>query len=193
MFDFVDEVIRKEGRIRSCGGIFYAIVPFGSEHSLEYNMKNSFCNLTENDPRRSQVSCTYSRSWGSWRKKWDNSRPQAVPYFRGSGGIYSTTSDYAQFLAMWMDEGETNPEQLLKPETFQLALTPSPLSKRGNFGYGFQWGIWDKSKGIFGHSGSGGTLAIADNERDVIFLYFTQSRGNRTIAKTREMCLNFDR
>lgn len=156
------------------------------------NMKNSFCNLTENDPRRSQVSCTYSGGKGSWRKYWDNSSPQAVPYFRGSGGIYSTTTDYAQFIAMWMDKGKTNTNQFLKPETAKLALTPSKLSKHGNSGYGFQWEIFDDIKEIFGHGGSDGTLAIADKKRDVIFLLFTQSRGNKTRRKVIDMFMKFD-
>lgn len=156
------------------------------------NMKNSFCFLTENDPRRSQVSCTYRRGLWSWSKYWDNSQPQSHPYFRGSGGIYSTTSDYARFLAMWMDDGKTHSERFLKSETVQSALTPSALSRRGNSGYGFQWSILDASKGIFSHGGSDGTLAIADKRRDVILLYFTQSRGTKTKATIIKMFLNFD-
>ena len=155
------------------------------------NMKNSFCNLTENDSRRTQVSCTYSGKKDSWRKYWDNSNPQAVPYFRGSGGIYSTTPDYAKFLAMWINEGKTDSTHFLKPTTVRLAFSPSSLSKNGESGYGFQWEILDDSKQIFGHGGSDGTLAIADKKRDVIFLYFTQSRGNKTLRKMRTMFLDF--
>jgi serine-type D-Ala-D-Ala carboxypeptidase len=155
------------------------------------SMKNSFCNLIEDDPRRSQVSCTYSGGKGSWRKYWDNSSPQAVPYFRGSGGIYSNTTDYAKFLSIWMNEGKTDSTHFLKPETVIFALSPSSLSRNGESGYGFQWEILDDSKQIFGHGGSDGTLAIADKKRDVIFLYFTQSRGNKTLRNIRKMFLEF--
>jgi len=146
-------------------------------------MSNTFCNLTEDDPRRSAVSCTYSGGKGTWNKYWDNSSPQAVPYFRGSGGIYSTTTDYARFLAMWMDEGSAGSRQFLKSETVKQALTPSDLSKNGNGGYGFHWEIYKKSELVFGHRGSDGTLAIAAPQKDLMFLYFTQSRGNKTVSE----------
>jgi len=146
-------------------------------------MSNTFCNLPENDPRRSGVSCTYSGGKGKWNKYWDNSHPQVVPYFRGSGGIYSTTADYARFLAMWMDEGTAGSEQFLKPETVNQALTPSDLSKQGDRGYGFHWEIYKESELVFGHRGSDRTLAIAAPKKDLIFLYFTQSRGNKTVSE----------
>jgi CubicO group peptidase (beta-lactamase class C family) len=138
--------------------------------------------LTEGDSRRPRVSCTYAGGKGKWRKYWDNSSPQAVPYFRGSGGIYSTTADYARFMAMWMDRGEAGSQRFLQPETIQLALTTSPLSDGGDNGYGYQWQVHKKTPLTFGHGGSDGTLAIAIPEEDLIFLYFTQSRGNRTIG-----------
>ena len=144
-------------------------------------MTDTFCNLTKSDPRRLRVSCTYSGGKGKWRKYWDNSNPQAVPYFRGSGGIYSTTADYARFMAMWMDRGEAASQRFLTSETTELALTSSLLTKGDDSGYGFQWQIHKESPLTFGHGGSDGTIAIAIPEDDLIFLYFTQSRGNRTL------------
>ena len=144
-------------------------------------MTDTFCNLTKDDPRRPRVSCTYSGDKGRWRKYWDNSRPQAVPYFRGSGGIYSTTADYARFLAMWMDRGKAESQSFLTPESVKMALTPSALTKGDQSGYGFHWQIYIEPSLIFGHGGSDGTMAFAIPEDDLIFLYFTQSRGNRTL------------
>jgi CubicO group peptidase (beta-lactamase class C family) len=146
-------------------------------------MVDTFCNLTLDDPRRPRVSCTYSQSRGNWNKYWDNSQPQVVRYFRGSGGMYSTTEDYARFLAMWMDKGQADTIRLLKPENVEKALEPSPLSRSGDAGYGYQWEIYRESEGIFGHRGSDGTLAIAAPKDDLIFLYFTQSRGNQTTGQ----------
>ena len=97
--------------------------------------------------------------------------------------MYSTTADYARFLAMWMDKGQAGTTQFLNPETVKKALTPSSLSRSGVGGYGFQWEIYRESDGIFGHRGSDGTLAIAAPKDDLIFLYFTQSRGNQTTAQ----------
>ena len=148
-------------------------------------LSNTFCNMTENDPRRSYVSCTYSGGKGKWKKYWDSNDAQAVPYFRGSGGMYSTTADYARFLAMWMDGGLAGSATFLKPETVQQALIPSELTKNGDAGYGFHWEIYKESELVFGHSGSDGTLAIAAPKKDLMFLYFTQSRGNKTTRKMR--------
>lgn len=147
------------------------------------DMTDTFCNLSMDDIRRSRISCTYSQSRGKWTKYWDNSQPQVVRYFRGSGGMYSTTEDYARFLAVWMDSGQDNSIQFLKPETAEKALTPSSLSRSGVAGYGYQWEIYRESDGIFGHRGSDGTLAIAAPKENLIFLYFTQSRGNRTTGQ----------
>jgi CubicO group peptidase (beta-lactamase class C family) len=146
-------------------------------------MKDTSCNSFRNDPRRSRVSCTYRLMSGTFWKYWDNSMKQAVPYFRGSGGIYSTTEDYAKFLAMWMDEGLAGSTRFLKPETVHKALTRSPQTSNGKDGYGYHWGIYNAGLGAFGHSGSDGTLAIAIPEDNLMLLYFTQSRGNKTIRQ----------
>jgi len=156
-------------------------------------MQDSFCNLAEDDLRRSRVSCTYMKSASSFRKYWDNSSPQRVPFFRGSGGIYSTVTDYARFLSMWMDHGKAQTIQFLKPSTVEIALISSLQSSNNNYsmeGYGYQWQIFDKSKKplpVFGHGGSDGTNAIAYPDEDLMVLYFTQSRGNRTTGKIRSI------
>ncbi len=150
-------------------------------------MSDTFCNLGEEDPRRPQVSCTYSGGKGKWRKYWDNSSPQVVPYFRGSGGMYSTTTDYARFLAMWMDKGRTATQKFLTDETVEQALKPAALSKNGDWGYGYQWEIIRETPLVFGHGGSDGTMALAIPEDDLIFLYFTQSRGNTTRRQMRSL------
>lgn len=147
-------------------------------------MKDTSCNSFRDDPRRPRVSCTYRLTNGIFWKYWDNSMKQAAPYFRGSGGIYSTTEDYAKFLAMWMDEGIAGNTRFLRPETVQKALTRSSHTSKGNGGYGYHWEIYNDELGAFGHRGSDGTLAIAVPKDDLMLLYFTQSRGNKT---TRQM------
>ncbi|UCG69671.1 MAG: beta-lactamase family protein [Thermoplasmata archaeon] len=147
-------------------------------------MKDTSCNSFRDDPRRPRVSCTYRLMSGVFLKYWDNSMKQAAPYFRGSGGIYSTTEDYAKFLAMWMDEGMAGSARFLKPETVQKALTRSSYTSEGKDGYGYHWEIYNAELEAFGHRGSDGTLAIAVPRDDLMLLYFTQSRGNKT---TRQM------
>lgn len=147
------------------------------------DMKDTSCNSFRDDRRRPRVSCTYRLTNGIFWKYWDNSMKQAAPYFRGSGGIYSTTEDYAKFLAMWMDEGIAGNTRFLKPETVHKALIRFSHTSKGNEGYGYHWEILNAELGAFGHRGSDGTLAIAVPKDDLMLLYFTQSRGNTTTGQ----------
>jgi CubicO group peptidase (beta-lactamase class C family) len=155
------------------------IVPLG--------LADTDCNMFKDNPLRPRVSSTYRLMGSKWIKYWVNTMRQAVPYFRGSGGMYSTTLDYAKFLAMWMDRGESGEKRFLSPEIVEAALAPSSLSVRGNEGYGYQWQIFRRSDGVFGHGGSDGTVAIASPEDDLIFLCFTQSRGGSAVSQMRSL------
>jgi CubicO group peptidase (beta-lactamase class C family) len=152
-------------------------------------MNSSFCNLV-NDDRRSRIGATYESSNGQYIKYWDNTRPQLVPYFRGSGGVYSTTTDYACLLAMWMNMGIYQSEELLSRDSIKLALTPT----RHNDSYGRLWHLYNQVDSddacqipIFGHGGSDGTVAWANPEHNLIVCYFTQSRGGRTPSMIRSL------
>jgi len=147
------------------------------------------CNMFKDNPLRPCVSSTYRRMGNNWMKYWVNTIRQAVPYFRGSGGMYSTTLDYAKFLAMWMDKGESGGKRFLSPEMVETALSPSSQSVRGNEGYGYQWQIFRESDGVFGHGGSDGTVAIASPKDDLMFLCFTQSRGGSAVSQMRSLFL----
>ncbi|MCP4728155.1 MAG: beta-lactamase family protein [bacterium] len=153
------------------------------------NMNDSYCLLGENDPDRSRVSCTYNRenSSSDWIRYWDNFDTPQVPYFRGSGGIFSTPADYAKFLDMWMKKGYANDIRFLQEETIEAALTPSGLSRRNGYGYGYHWEVHE---GVcFGHGGSDGTIAMAFPEKDITFCFFTQSRGNRILRQALNMVI----
>jgi CubicO group peptidase (beta-lactamase class C family) len=53
----------------------------------------------------------------------------------------------------------------------------------GSYGYG-----WSTSGGIYGHSGSDGTDAWIDPEREIIGLVFTQTpRGRPSLARFRRL------
>jgi CubicO group peptidase (beta-lactamase class C family) len=153
------------------------------------DMDDTACNMFQDNPLRPRVSSTYRRMQNRWFKYWENTRPQAVPYFRGSGGMYSTTTDYARFLALWMDKGKSENQRLLSPETVQAALTTSALSRNNDQGYGYQWQVFSESEGVFGHGGSDGTLAMAFPRDDLMLLCFTQSRGGKTISEIRSLFL----
>ena len=129
-----------------------------------------------------RMNSTYgTRTDGPLERYWDNTMPQQTPWFRASGGLYSTTFDYARWLSVWMDLGEFEGGRLLEEATVREALAQgySP-------GYGMHWErfsgpVGDTGLPRFGHSGSDGTFAIAFPGVDAMVLYFTQSRGARIV------------
>jgi len=137
---------------------------------------------TPDAPWAPRMNGTYRRlnPEAPWYRYWDPSRNQTMPFFRASGGLYTTVFDYARWLAIWMDgtrfeSADGSEEQLLSEEMVKAALTPGE-----GFGYGLHWAIPTASPLIFGHSGSDGTYAYAIPHLDILVLYFTQSRGNNT-------------
>jgi CubicO group peptidase (beta-lactamase class C family) len=151
-------------------------------------MGDTLTHLSLDDPRRPRVSSTYEQGGdeGGFVKYWDSREPQKLPFFRASGGIYSTPRDYAKFLAMWMDKGLQHKNRFLSPRTVESALSPGAIPQ-----YGMHWNLlWEDSdqeenNGMrtlsgFGHLGSDGTLAFAFPQKDIMILYFSQSRGGST-------------
>ena len=133
-------------------------------------------------PWAGRMNSTYRRSDGSnWTKYWDNTSEQRFPFFRASGGLYCTTLDYARFLAAFMDGGVAGGTRILSETSVEEALSPGPLNPE----YGLHWMLPRTSDledvKVFGHGGSDGTIAFAIPELDFMVLYFTQSRGTRTL------------
>ncbi len=132
----------------------------------------------------SRVNSTYgTRSDGPLERYWDRTMPQQTPWFRASGGLYTTVFDYAKWLAVWMDLGAYEGGRLLEEETVREALARG-YSPR----YGMHWERFAEPKDdvgdglpTFGHTGSDGTLAVAFPGRNAMVLYFTQSRGARLV------------
>ena len=84
---------------------------------------------------------------------------QFTPSVRGDGGLVSTAADYSAFVQLFLNEGRSHGQQLLKPETVRLMTTnqigalvvetmPAALPRRSapfpygagidKFGFGFQ-------------------------------------------------------
>jgi len=158
----------------------YLLDPLGMDDTLTF--------LSRDDPRRLRVSSTYETSDNreGFQKYWDSTDPQKLPFFRASGGIYSTPVDYAKFLSMWMDKGRTEGVRFLSQKMIDQALSPGSIPQ-----YGMHWNLlWEDSDrddditaralSGFGHLGSDGTLAFAFPEKDIMILYFSQSRGGST-------------
>jgi len=100
--------------------------------------------------------------------------PPDFPIIRASGGMISTTTDYARFLEMFRRGGEYGGRRLLRESTVREAIAPRVKSgERTSYGYG--WMIRDD--GSYYHTGSDGTMAWVDPVREVVGMVFTQSPG----------------
>ena len=112
---------------------------------------------------------------GEWEPGGTPGGPVAYPFARGSGGMISTTWDYAVFCQMFLNGGIYNGVRILEPETVELMTSPK-IQVSGGGGYGYGWRITD---GTYSHGGSDGTNAWVDPERGIIGLVFTQTPSGR--------------
>lgn len=154
-------------------------------------MKDSHPLIGNNEAVLKRIPSAYSGGMGAWFKHWQPSDAPIFPIFLGSASLYSTTTDYAKFLSLWMDEGRLGEERLLSVKGVRDGLTSKRLVKGYpvNFDglkayYGHQWLVYTEKLGkipsgqeIFGHDGADGTFAWAWPEKDLMVLFFTQSRG----------------
>lgn len=126
-----------------------------------------------------RMNSTYRLEGDRLVRYWHNGQSQQTPWFRASGGIYTTVFDYARWLELWMDEGSLAGVRILSPETVREALRPGYTE-----GYGLHWELFsalpaEGTLPTFGHGGSDGTIAVAYPHADAMILFFTQSRGAR--------------
>lgn len=136
-----------------------------------------------------RFTSAYMGSRGNWVRFWSPQDKPLFPYFLASQGMYSTTKDYARFLAMYLDEGRVGDKRVLSKAAVERTLKPAiatgaPTGFSGlTTYYGQMMFDYVDANGklvAFGHSGSDGTWAWAWPEHDLMVLYFTQSRGNKT-------------
>lgn len=131
----------------------------------------------------------YMGSRGSWMRLWSPEGKPLFPYFLASQSMYSTTADYARFLALYLDGGRVGDKRVLSEAAVKRTLDPAFAAgiPAGFPGLTTHYGQMmidyvDANKKViaFGHGGSDGTWAYAWPEQDLIVLFYTQSRGNGT-------------
>ncbi len=179
------------------------LAPLGMEDSLYLG--------DPTDPRLERVASLYVGGVGNWDRFWGPDDEPFYPYAWGSQSLYSTPLDYARFLAVWMDEGVSGDTRILTPEAVARILTPRDLMKTlgldapyptrfpGLTAYHGQMALLHVAGApvdgapppgaeptIVGYSGSDGTIAWAWPDRDLMILYFTQSRGGATAIRLEE-------
>lgn len=152
-------------------------------------MRDTVVLLGNNDAVKARIPSAYSGGTGAWSKHWEPTNPPMFPIFLTSQSLYSTTTDYARFLALWMDGGMAGEQRLLSEAAVERGLKPFQTLEgypQGlgdlNTYYGQQWMVYANSVEsprpvVFGHGGSDGTHAWAWPELDLMVLFFTQSRG----------------
>lgn len=139
-------------------------------------------------PGRARLASGYKLRGDRFVRYWSPLDPPKLHYVPAAGGLWSTTDDYARFLAAWMDDLD-GAGRLLGRENARRAVLSTPLTRlpteRGN--HGLHWWLYsDPHDGddvdlVFGGDGSDGTWAMAAPRQDLMVLYFTQSRGGTTM------------
>ena len=153
---------------------------FLSERICEpLGMSSSYFAHRPDAPWAERVNPTYR--WipggGGFEKYWEPSMAQVVPFFRAAGGLYCSVRDYARFVQLWLGEGQWRGRRLISRASVRAALEPGPFGR-----YGMFWDLPTRARAgerpwAFGHVGTDGTAVIVVPERELIALYFTQSRG----------------
>ena len=165
-------------------------------------MNDTFYGIDAEDSRFSRIGSLHIGTANSWVRYWKPEEKSFYPFAWGSQTIYSTPSDYAKFMAMYLDGGKAAGQRIVSEEALARIMQPtSPMKMLGSDElyptefrdmdafYGQMMIVYrdkndEKAKpSIFGHSGSDGTGAWAWPERNLIVLYFTQSRGGTTVLK----------
>ena len=154
--------------------------------------------LTQSNPGKDdRIASLYGGTAGNWQKFWKKGDPPFYPYAFGSQSLYATPADYARFLCLWLDGGKYAGKQILSTAAIKRTLVPvQPMKNLGmdtpvatgfpgmDVFYGQMAVLYVPQNAtqpaIIGHSGSDGTFAWAWPEKDLIVLYFTQSRGQVT-------------
>jgi CubicO group peptidase (beta-lactamase class C family) len=159
-------------------------------------MKDTSHKLYGNDP--SKLSVNYQRIDG----KWEIFPPENPPFVRSTGGLITTSWDFAKFCLMYLNGGVYDGKKILNPETARMAISPlveAPYQymypevivrnnvipnwyvsrdKRGlnlDLARGLVWVI--STDGSFSHAGFRGTFAYANPKLGLIILIFAQSRA----------------
>lgn len=102
----------------------------------------------------------------------------------GNAGLFSNAEDLSKVLRLLINEGRIDSIQLLKPYTIQLFTTVQYPNNENRRGLGFDKPLLQydsiqssvaKSASFksYGHSGYTGTLAWADPENELVFIFLT--------------------
>lgn len=115
----------------------------------------------------------------------------ARTFFSGGAGLSSTAKDYANFLQMYLNQGELNGTRLLSRTTvqFMMANQVGDLMGSGGTNHGLAFGLKDQKGQDVGGEGSAGTFTwggyfntqyFADPKEKIIGILMKQTQGPTT-------------
>lgn len=171
------------------GGSLESLV---TERVLEpLGMRDTFSLASASDELLERCASLYiSAKDGSLERAWSPAKGVPLPFLQGAHGLATTTTDYARFLDLWLDDGVVGEQRLLSAEAVTRALRPRSLTELPTtfpdrrVYYGQHWVVRTLGETgaveSFGHSGSDGTFSWVFPERDLIVLYFTQVTNSTT-------------
>ncbi len=150
------------------------------------------------DSKKDRLVSVQSKQDGKWMKYaaspyYDPDYPikGAMSFFSGGGGLSSTAKDYANFLQMYLNNGEMNGVRLLSRTTVQFIMANQVGDLLGESGgyYGLAFGVLDQKGAAMGGNGSVGTFQwggyfntqyFADPVENVIGILMKQTQDTWT-------------
>lgn len=159
---------------------------------------NTFTYLRPNEDRQKRIAPLYAGQKGAWTKRWVPADGAFYGFTMFSQSAYSTATDYARFMRLWMQCGNINGNQVLSCAAVKRAFAPRepiplppslfPVMQGYTGTYGHMWGTaFDPEEPdadmpwVFMHTGSDGTAAYAFPGLDLIVIAMTQSRGTAAL------------
>lgn len=160
-------------------------------------LKDTYTSFSPDSSWASRVASSYRR-WGAgpWERYWSPLRGGERAWFSPAGDLFSTAFDYARFLTLWMDRGQSEGYRLLDTATVSEALADPAgdfAGPRSRY-YAMQWEVYAPPLApgalpAFGHRGATGTLGVAFPQQDAIVLFLTQSRETDVVEEVLAIAL----
>ncbi len=88
-------------------------------------MHDTFPLVARAGKKLDRFASAYMGSRDNWVRFWSPEEKPLFPYFLASQGMYSTTKDYARFLAMYLDGGRVGDTRVLSKAAVERTLAPA--------------------------------------------------------------------
>ncbi|MCC6286834.1 MAG: beta-lactamase family protein [Chitinophagaceae bacterium] len=146
------------------------------------------------DNKKNRLVSVQEKTDGEWKKYsgsfYDADYPikGAQTFFSGGGGLSGTAKDYANFLQMYLNNGELNGVRILSRKTIEVIMANQIGDIwKGNTSYGLAFGLINQKGQDAGGQGSAGTFDwggyfntqyFADPKEKLIGIIMKQTQGD---------------